>query len=465
MRSLRFGVNGWVARVGDGFDESSVVRIAAALGQAWAHRAVGSTVMVGYDTRRDSLRLALVAGQVIAAQGLDVVVSDRVCPTPALSWSIATNPRCVGGVMLTASEASCEYGGLLVRQHDGGPLDPVFADRVEQLISSVPTDARASVERADLVSSYLDNIAILADSTLISGSGLRVVVDGMYGATAGYAGRLFERLGCEVINIHEAHVPDFRGLHPDAREPWVDECERAVMRHRADLGIVFDGDGDRMGIIDARGRLVSQHDLAPLVLEHVVGQRGMRGRVVSTVASSVRFARHAERLDLEHTMVPVGFDAIYGEFSDGDVILATEEYGGICVPPHLPERDGLAAATMIVELMAGTGESVRDMVDECERQVGAFEYVSKDVRLDFSLMQRLRNVLPGLNPPEVCGQVPLAVTHPSGLRVELPDGSWALVRLSRSRQLARCCAEVPAPGSVRPLLSWAVSLARSGGRA
>lgn len=460
MGALRFSSSGWRARSGKGYDESSVVRVAHALGATWATRYQGSTVIVGYDVRRDARRFATVAGQVIAAHGLNVVVSDRVCPTPALEWAIAHDPSCIGGVMLTATKMPYEYGGMLVRQHDGGPVNSSFATAVSQRIESGPTARRAEVGYADITTPYFDALVSEADAQLIAAAGLRVVVDPLYGATSGYASELFKRLGCDVVCLHDAFVSDYRRLHPDAREPWVDECERMVVQAKADMGLVFDGDGSRFALIDARGKLVSAHDLAPLALEHLVAQRGKHGRVVGTVATSVRIARQAKRLGCEYTMVPVGIESIYREFYEGDVVLATDESGSLVVPSHIPERDGLFGAVMMLELIAGSGEDVDVLVERLEETLGRMEYVAKDLRLDSGATQRLRNLLPGLNPQQINGLRPSAVSHADGLRLSLPDDTWLLIRASRSGSGLRLAAEAPTAQEARALIDLAPSLAR-----
>jgi phosphomannomutase len=458
MGALRFDANGWQARVGSGFDADAVARLADALGRTWAWRYEGSTILVGYDGRRDSQRMALLAGEVIAASGMRVVVSQSVCPTPALDWAVAQDPLCVGGVMVTARRMPYEYGGIIVRRGDGGHIDSGFADAVERSLSTSAPTARGSVERADIMEGYLRRLAEECDTALVESADLRVVVDPLYGAGSTWASSLVSRVGVQVVPLHDRCVPDFRGLHPHAREPWVDECECAVRESRADLGIVLDGDCGHMAVVDGTGRMVSPHDLAPLALEHVVLQRGRRGRVVATVASSARIARQAERLDCDFSMVPVGFESVYRELLDEDVVLATEEGGGICIPSFVHERDALLTTLMLLELVAGTGESISALVDDCERNVGVMEYGTRDMRLDFGSVQRLRNMLPGMNPPEVLGMVPQRVSHADGLRLDLPDGSWLLLRPSRTQPVVRAVCEGSSTAQRDELLSFASSL-------
>ena len=458
MATIRFESHGWNARFGSGYDESSVVRIVDALGHVWAERFEGMTVLVGYDTRRDSKRLADVAGQVLSARGLRAVVSDRVCSTPALGWSVAQDGSCIGGVMLTASRRPYTYGGIRVRQSDGGPISTLFAQRVEERIESDPTDDRGPVYYADFVTPYIENIEGETDTSLVTQAGLHVVLDTMYGTGCGVAADLLRRIGCRVTPLHDKPVSDFRGIHPHAAEPWIDECERVVVSEGADLGIVLNGDCSRGALIDGNGRLVSSHDVVPLALDHLVSQRGAHGRVVATAASSVRIERQAHRLDCDFTRVPVGFESVYREFADGDVILGTEELGGICVPCHLPERDALMSSAMLIEYMAGAGARVDEVVHESKHSIGAMEYLARDIRLDFGQTQRLRNLLPGLNPPTVLGETPYMVTHPSGLRVELEDGSWLLVRAATSGAGARVVAEAGDIARANELVKTATSL-------
>ena len=242
---IRFGNDGWRARFDDGFDADSVARVADALGLLWADGAPGATVYVGYDTRHDSVELARLAAGVIASYGLVVRVSDAPCPTPAVAWACANDPAAVGSVVITASELSCEYGGLLVRGADGGPATRDFIDALERAISLTPPSGRGAFEESDLVSPYLEALLARVDRGAISSARPRVVVDAMYGAASGHLARLLTEAGCDVVEIHVEQREDFGGIHPDPRDPWADACEQAVVAHGAQLGVLLDGDGDR----------------------------------------------------------------------------------------------------------------------------------------------------------------------------------------------------------------------------
>ena len=460
MAIVRFGSNGWRARFDDGFDRQAVLRIASALGSLLSVRYEGETVLVGYDTRRGAERMAIAAGEALAAWGMRVVVSNQSCPTPSLAWQVAHDYSCVAGFMLTACEAPCEYGGIVLCGEDGGPTTEAFTDLVERQISARLSVGRGPIERADFITNHVESLAWGTDAGLIGSRRPRVVVDTLYGTGGGIVSDLLQRVGCEVIAIHQERVSDFRGLHPNACEPWVDDCERTVVENHADLGLVFDGDCSRLALVDESGKLVSQHDLAPLALEHLVGQRGGHGRVVISLASSVRTIMQAERLGCPYDMVPVGAEALHREFAEGDVLLAADERGGLCVPGHLHKRDALLVALMVLELLAGTEEGALEHVRQLEAQVGSMEYGARDIRLDFAAMQRLRNLLPGIYPADICGMQPTSVSHANGLRLGFEDRSWLMVRPSRHRQIAHCVAEAPSTAQRDKLLSEAARLAR-----
>lgn len=460
MGILRFSPYGWSSRYDEDFTESNVVRIAEALGAAWQRRRPGGRVLVGYDGRFRSEEFALTAGQAIASFGLDAVVSLDVCPLPALAWSAARDKRCVGALMVTGSERPCEYNGLVARGSDGGPITSAFAREVERRVGGAPSGARGEVSRGDITTTYLDDLGSLVNLDLIAEKCPRVVVDPMYGAASHHLLSLLTSIGCSVTELHAAPRDDFAGLHPEAIEPWADECEQVVTCQRACAGLVIGGDGDRAALIDERGHLVSPHNLAPLVLDHLVRNKGMHGRVVTTYSSSVRLSRQAKALGLPLTVVPAGFDRIYGEVLQEDVLMGSEEYGGICLPAHLNERDGLLAGLLALELMAMEERSLSQLIDDLVKRVGRMEYARRDIRLDPATASSLGNILPGMNPATLVGKKPVVVNHADGLRLSFNDDSWAMIRPSRAGYLVRVYAEAPDPAGRDALLSAACALAR-----
>lgn len=459
---LRFGVDGWSARFDDAFTDDNVVRMADALGLVWADAHPGATVYVGFDTRHAAREHARLVAGALASYGLRVRVSDGPCPTPAVAWTCARDEAAVGAVVLTASERSCEYGGIVVRGADGGPVPQGFLDEVEQSVSLAPTSERGAFEELDLMNEYLGSLAAWVDRPAIEARRPKVVVDAMFGAGTGHLARTLTDLGCDVVEIHVEPREDFGGIHPDPRDPWADSCEQAVVAHGADLGLLLDGDADRAAVVDERGQLLPARALIPLVLGNLVMSHGAHGRVVSTLTCSACIGREATRLGCDTTTVPVGFSRVYREMLEADAIMGVEEYGGICVPAHLRERDGLLVCLLAVEMLARSGKTVSVMTRELESAIGTMWYARRDLRLDPAATQAFRNVLPGLNPGELAGRTPVEVSHADGLRAQFDDDSWVLIRPSRTSSVVRVYAEAPSAPERDALLTAACDLVKRG---
>ncbi|MGN0077047.1 MAG: phosphoglucomutase [Parafannyhessea sp.] len=441
MRNIHFRVGGWYSRRDEGYDLEGVRAVAAALGVVWGTVHEGATIVVGYDTRHDSEDMALEAAGLIASCGLRVLLANAPTPAPVLEAGVARDDACVGGVLVSGGDYSSDYGGVLVCGPDGGSVSDAFAHDVDKLISSVPGTARGRYARVDLQSPYVLELMGLIDAEAVRSSRPRVVVDSMYGTAQCVVPSLLRDLGVDVVELHAGCRADFGGLHPRAIEPWVDDCEAAVVREGADLGLAFGGDCRRLALVDARGRMVSVHDLGPLVLDHLVGEKNGCGRVVGTLACSERLERQAERLGLDYTAVPVGFSRLHAEMADGDVLMAAEEYGGLAFPNHLAERDAILAALYILEELATRHATVEGLVQGVRGEVGRMAYGREDITLDVAKVQAFRNILPGLNPRAMAGKTPVAVNHAGGLKVTFDDGSWAMLRPSRSQSIVRAYAE------------------------
>ena len=443
MRIIHFNNKGWRARFDDGFNEENLRRIADAFAYIWADARPGSTILVGYDTRYNGRVLAGAVASVMASYGLHVLVSDGPCPTPALGWSIARDTSIAGGVMLTASSASCEHGGITARAADGGPISDNFYDAAARIVSSVPVTSHGKYSYVDMVTPYLEHLRTKVDEGLLRSSQVTVVVDPLHGSARGSLAGILRSLGCRVREIHNDENPDFGGLHPMPSEPWVDTCEQAVVAYSSNMGLVLDGDGDRFGVIDEKGRFVSPHKVTPLIMEHLVNGHDEQGRVVATFSSSAYVKRQADRLGCEFTAVPMGFSRIYREFVEGDVLLGAEEYGGIAYPEHLPERDGLLSSLYMVEYVARSGKRMSELADSLEQELGPLHYIRRNIQLDAASIQAFRNILPGLNLRNVCGRKPISIGHSDGLVLRFADDSWVQLRPSRTEALVRACAEAP----------------------
>lgn len=489
MVVVHFGTNGWHGRFSDSCTLQATYSVARTLAAALVARGL-VRVLVGFDTREQSrLRAELVAATLLTC-GVRPSIMDSFHTTPAVSWLCAHgNYDCA--VILTGGDYAASYGGMVLRGSDGGLIDQSIVRELDgEIEQEIPQEVSALVENAaqglyeriDRVhdtSAYTN--AVLQFDSEIAGvesdaklgadpavsaaqhpkNPLRVVVDSMHGATSASAPRVIEAIGCSVIPLRQSPLQDFDGVHPRPIKPWTNPAYRALQEYQAAAAISFDGDGMRMSLVDSEGHHVPLHIIGPCILDYLVAHCHKTGRVVTTQASSVRLSRYAQRLGLEVTCVPVGFNRIYDEICEGDVLLACDEYGGVCVPAFARERDALLAALLFMRFMQLQTAPLHQIVQHYTDMLGHMDYTRKDIELNPAAMQTFTTMLPGLNPAQVAGVKPVDVSHADGLRLGFADGSWILLRPSRTEMRVRIYAEAPSLGRRQELLRAACDIAQS----
>ena len=460
MSAIRFGTDGWRAKIAEDFTFDNLRRVADAIGRVFAQDNPGGLIVVGYDTRFEVGAFARAAAEVLAAHGLKVALSDRYVPTPALCWAIAHDNEAVGGVMLTASHNPAAYLGVKVRMADGGASPVTFTERIEAHLRDQPPEARGTYGLVDIASRYLQALYRLVDAEAVRGAGLRVAVDPLYGAGQGYLAQVLGMLGVEVIEIHGERNPGFAGLHPEPIPPHIDEARRLVRTERLDAGFVTDGDADRIGAVDEHGGFVNPHRIICLIAQHLAQEKGLTGRIVKTLSTSVLVDRVGALLGLEVTTTPVGFKWIYEEMLSGDVLVGGEESGGIGVPHHVRERDGLLMALLLTEMMAKRGRTLGELVSDLLAMTGPMEYSRVDLTLEPRQMETFVSAIPDLRPSQIAGVDVLRVSHIDGVKFELADDAWLLLRTSGTEPLVRVYAEAPTMGVVDDLLAAGSAFAR-----
>lgn len=450
---IKFGTDGWRAVIADDFTYESLRRVADATGRVFAARHPGGRVFVGYDTRFEAGSFAAAAAEVLASHGLAVVLSDRYMPTPALCWSVARDEKAIGGVMITASHNPARYSGFKIRMADGGASPVAFTDEVETaLIDEAPAD-RGAYETADFMTAYLDSLKSMVDAEAIAAANLRVVVDSLYGAGQHYLADTMRELGVDVHEIHHERNPWFGGLHPEPIPPHTDALRDSVTCAERDAGFVTDGDADRVGAMDEHGVFVNPHRIMCLLIRHLAEDKGLTGRIVKTISTSVLVDRLGVALGLPVTTTPVGFKWVYEQMLEGDVLIGGEESGGIGFPPHVRERDGLLMALFLVEMMARRGRTLGQLVGDLFEITGPMEYLRVDMKVDPETKASFLRRAATFEPREIAGLEVRGILRDDGLKFLLPDDAWLLLRPSGTEPLVRVYAEASSAGVVDDLLA------------
>ena len=469
MADIHFGTDGWRAIIGEDFTPDNLNRVVAAAARIFKEEAVAAgrdadapgTLIVGHDCRQDAHAYAELAAQVAAGEGFNVLLTEDYCPTPTLCWSVAHNDDAVGGIMLTSSHNPAEYLGVKLRMADGGASPAEFTDRVEAVLPPEPTDILGPFQTADLLTDSLAALRELVDVEAIRGANLRVVCDPLYGAGRHYLADLLRDMGVEVVEIHNAEDPTFAGLHPEPIQPWVDEGLTKVGELGYDALFINDGDADRIAAGDSRGNYVNAHRIITLLTKHMV-DRGETGRVVSTVTASAMLDRMCRKLGLELVSTPVGFKWIYGEMEKGGVMIGGEESGGIGLPDHVKERDGLLMALLLTECMAQSGKDLGAIIDEMLADIGRLEFARRGLSITDEQMARFRaETVPAYTADEIAGKRVLDVDRRDGVKLLLEGDAWVMMRPSGTEPLVRIYAEAATTDEVNELLDAAEAVVTS----
>jgi phosphomannomutase len=421
---------------------------------------------VGFDTRFLSDHFAQRVSEVLAGNGIHVVLGQGPVPTCAVSRTVA-DQRMAAGIMITASHNPGLYNGLKVKEAYGGSAMVETVQSIERRlgrsqIKRLPLEdvlRSGRVVRADLMSPFLRGIRSFIDLKAIRRASLRVIADPMYGT----AGRTIERLlaggRCRVETIHATPDPWFGGQAPEPIASHLQPLRSAVRQHRADIGIATDGDADRLGIIAPNGVWLNPGQILCLLLRHLVTVRQAAGVVVKTVSNTMMINRMAEAFGLRLIEVPVGFKHITQLMLSQPVLIGGEESGGIGVQGYLPERDGILNGLFVLEAMAARGERLSQIMQELERRYGRWRYGRHDLPLTPPQVTRLFAHLHADPPRRIAGVAVIHVNRLDGVKLIRRDESWLLFRRSGTEPIVRIYAESPSPRHVPRLLDAGVHLA------
>ena len=469
--AIKFGTDGWRGIIAEDFTFENV-RLCAqgAVDLLKAQGLAGQGLVVGYDTRFASDRFAATVAEVAAASGVDTLLCDRPCPTPAVSFAVVSR-QAGGGVAITASHNAAEWNGFKFKPDYGGSASAeVVADLERHIAAAAASGGPRGIPLADAVESgavklfdpepaYLARVAELVDIDAIMNAGLRVVTDAMHGAGAGYLPRLLAGGAIKATEIRGERNPAFPGMaQPEPIEHNLAPLVSTVRDAGADVGLATDGDGDRLGVVDERGRFVTTLQTFALLCLHQLEVLGNRGPLVRSITTTGMVDRLGELYGVPVFDTPVGFKHLGPVMMREDALIAGEESGGYGFRGHLPERDGILSGLMLLEMMVKTGKSVSELLDDLYKRVGPHHYDRVDLPFDPANRADAERRIAAAPPAALGGRGVTQVDTRDGVRFVLEGGGWALIRFSGTEPLLRLYAEAESPEQVRALLSAAREL-------
>ena len=470
MAQIKFGTDGWRAVIAEDFTFANVARVAQASADYWGANPVPGTerkVVIGYDRRFFSDRFAQTTAEVFAGNEFQVILTPEPTPTPSVSFAVKAE-HAIGGVMMTASHNPPIFNGFKLKSHYGGSTSSEECQAIEKLLDRNPVRSRNLAEAIkakqvvvkDVRPAHYAALKRLVDFKLIAKSKLRFAHEALFGVGAGCFEQLLAGTTCKVTTLNGKYDVLFGGINPEPIEKNYAATQAYLRKHPHDICLVTDGDADRVGGMDGRGNLLTTHQIICLLIQHFVKNRKGRGRIVKALTTTSMVDKICAANGLELTETGVGFKYICAEMLKGGVLLGAEESGGIGFPGHIPERDGIAAGLMLLELLATERVSVNKLVAKLEKEFGPHRYGRIDTHFPLEKRGALMEYLKA-NPPAKLLRSPLAdMKTYDGVKFIAADSSWLMLRGSGTEPILRIYAEAKSDADAQKLLKLGVALTK-----
>ncbi len=459
---IRFGTGGWRAIIGDEFTRENVRLLAQGLADRMhAEGVVERGLVISYDRRFLSDVAAWWAIEVLAGNGVPVRVITRPVPTPMCMWTVRQTGAAYG-ITVTASHNPALYNGLKIFTEGGRDAELEVTDELAAHVATLaPEDVRSlpphEVRGSDMVTEqasinwYLDAIIEQLDLDVIRHAHLKIVLDPMFGVSQTSLQTVLISARCEVEVINARHDPLFGGRMPSPGEGSMSPLRQAVLERGADLGIATDGDADRLGIIDDTGVYISPNQVLVLLYEYLLTGKGWTGPVVRNMSTTHLLDRVAAAHGQECHEVPVGFKWISAKMAETDAVIGGESSGGLTVRGHIPGKDGIQAAGLLVEMVARAGKPLSEIYAEIEERYGAL--VMEEAAYEYTperreeLQRRIfeDHELPGFD------RGIERISWADGGKVYFTDGSWLTIRFSGTEPVIRVFSEAETAEEARQL--------------
>ncbi|HTQ96323.1 MAG TPA: phosphoglucomutase/phosphomannomutase family protein [Candidatus Acidoferrum sp.] len=448
MQAIKFGTDGWRGILGEDFTVENARIVARAIARFVVRNEDSREgLLIGYDHRHMSDEVASAIAEVISSTGTPVWVTDKPCPTPAISLLVRQR-NAAGGIMVTASHNPSSWNGIKYKASYGSSALPSIVAQIETELSHVLGDGVPPLPpQTNLIHSleprgpYLDTIEKLVDWQRLRDAKFRFVVDPMHGSAAGLLKELFQQNGIVCEEIRGSRDANFGGVHPEPIEPHIDALRKAVLAGKFDAGFAADGDGDRIGAIDKDGSFVNPHQIFALLVWHLIGTRKLPGEIAKTFSVTKLIDKLAGKYDRKLHEVPIGFKYICELMLEQNILIGGEESGGIGTSLYLPERDATVSALLLAELMAWHGKTLGELLATLYHEFGEFHYGRLD--MDVTPAQK-QNAIAYFSDEKKKPFKDWSITrreNMDGIKLYLGEIGWVLVRASGTENLLRIYSE------------------------
>ncbi len=444
---IKFGTGGFRGVIADDFTKENVQKVAQGLADiavenGWTEK----PIVIGYDFRFMSDRFAEWAAEVLAANGIKVLLCDTAVSTPV----VMSATRFLGGelgVMITASHNPYIFNGVKVFIKDGMDADVAFTDKLEKVTNSkksVKSMPALAAKEKGLVSDYshlaryIDDIISFIDPK-VKNNNAKILFDDMYGTGRLGLVPIAEKLGIERFDVINDRRDAFFGfVAPNPTEEAMARLKNTVVENGYDFAMGTDCDADRLGVIDENGNNVSSNEILACLYYYLVRYRGMKGDVVKNCSTSLILDMLAEKFGSKCHEVDVGFKNISAKIKETDALIGGESSGGLTVRNYIFGKDSTFSATLFAEMRIIMDKPVSEIVNEVKTFAG-YDYHWAESTCTVSDM-KVFDVLKKDDGKDI-GAVK-AHAFNNNVKYYFSDNCWALLRASGTEPVFRIAVEM-----------------------
>src|SRR6059058_453126 len=457
--TIKFGTDGWRGVIADDFTFANARIVAHAIARYVVRgEDARKGVIVGYDHRYASDRVAAAVAEVNNARGTPVWLADKPCPTPAISY-LVRHRGAAGGIVITASHNPYRWNGIKYKASYGSSALPSIVAQIEQELDAVlqkgvpPLPPRQNlIQPLEPRAPYLDALEKLVNWKRLRDAKFRFVFDPMHGSAAGLLPELFRRNRISCDEIRGTRDPRFGGVLPEPIEPHIEALRQAVCAGKYDAGFCADGDGDRIGAIDRAGAFVTPHQILALLVWHLAGTRKLPGDIAKTFSVTKLIDKLAAKFARKLHEVPIGFKYICELMLEQNILIGGEESGGIGTSLYLPERDATVSALFLAELMAWHGKSLGELLSALHAEFGEYHYGRVDLELKPGQKEKAISHFSDGKLSRVLDFPVVQRENMDGIKLYLGEAGWVMVRASGTENVLRIYSETARPETTRRVL-------------
>ncbi|VAX36989.1 Phosphoglucosamine mutase [hydrothermal vent metagenome] len=460
QKNIKFGTDGWRGVISDNFTFENVAIVAQAISE-WIKKdfelqeGKPNIVAVGYDARFLSQEYAEIVSCVLVANNIKVYLSNNMIPTPALSYGVV-DVKGVAGVMITASHNPGKFNGIKIKTYQGGGASNDITDKVEAYLEKVEVQTinlkQAKKEQKiimyDFNDAYLKFMKSYVDLTKIKESKFKVIQDIMHGSGGGILEDVLKGSQIDLEYMRNSINPSFGGVKPEPVEEYLEDILKRMKTEDFDLGLVLDGDADRISAIAPGGEFINPQKILGLLILHLVRNRGFKGGIIKTICGTELIDNIANKLNLKLYETPVGFKYISDLMVSEEIIAGGEEAGGMGVQGYIPERDGNLSGLLLLEMMVYQKKNMKQILEEMEAEFGRYYYERAGLELGDSKFDPKRTAAV----KTLLGEKVIEVKDFDGVKLICEDRSWLMLRPSGTEPLVRAYSEAKSLQKAKELI-------------